>query len=176
MSSDISSRMEDYLEAILRIQETHPVARVTELAEALDVSKPTVTSALKKLDEAGLVDHQTYGYIQLTDRGREAAENVRKRHGLLRRFFQDVLGVDATTAAEDACRAEHNISPETVQRLTRLIEFIQECPRTGEEWLDHFHCYCRQEETPSAVECSDSCLNRCLERIETSKAGMCQRG
>lgn len=174
MAADVSSRMEDYLEAILRLQEENPVARVTEIAEALQVSKPTVSSAVKNLSEAGLVDYETYGYIQLTEEGRRAAEKVRERHGLLRRFFQDVLGVDAATAAEDACRAEHSISPDTVERLTRLIEFIAECPRTSDGWLQHFHCYCNGG-NPEAIfeECAEGCLQACREQIEAREETIC---
>jgi DtxR family Mn-dependent transcriptional regulator len=164
--------MQDYLETILRLQESNPVARVTEIAEALQVSKPTVSSAVKNLADAGLVDYETYGYIQLTEEGRRAAEKVRNRHSVLRRFFQDVLGVGPETAAEDACRAEHSISPATVERLTRLIEFIEECPRTGDEWLEHFDCYCAGGETVLSESCASGCLQSCQEQIRARKAAL----
>jgi DtxR family Mn-dependent transcriptional regulator len=73
------------------------------------------------------------------------------------------------TAAADACHAEHTISPDTVRRLTRLIEFIQKCPRTGDEWLEHFHCYCQKERPSPAAECSEACIDRCLERIRAAR-------
>lgn len=176
MSNDVSSRMEDYLEAILRVQEKNSVARVTEIADVLGVSKPTVTSALKTLGEADLVDHESYGYIQLTEKGEEAARKVRSRHRLLRHFFRDVLGVDEETATEDACQTEHYISGTTLDRLTHFIQFISDCPRTGREWLEHFQCYChaRSTDTDTSQLCSSECKTRCLTEIRNSDAGTCE--
>ncbi len=176
MSNDVSSRMEDYLEAILQAQEESSVARVTEIAAELGVSKPTVTSALKKLGDTGLVDHESYGYIQLTEEGEEAARRVRSRHRLLRHFFRDILGVEEETATNDACQTEHYISETTLDRLTHFIHFISDCPRTGSEWLDHFQCYCKTCATEMAPSppCSSECKARCLTEIQESNSGTCQ--
>ena len=178
MPDTLSPRMEDYLEAILWLQEENPVARVGEVAEALDVSRPTVTAAVKALGEGGFVEHESYGYIQLTPKGRRAAERVTRRHGLLRRFFEEVLGVDAERAAEDACRVEHHMSLDTAQRLARFVEFIENCPRSGPDWLKRFQCYCEREEGAGAVgaNCPEECLKRCLDAFATSQAGMCGTG
>ena len=101
MPAELSPRMEDYLEAVLALQERKPVARVGEIATALGVRRPTVTAALKTLAEGGFVEHESYGYIQLTRKGRRAAEAVSRRHALLTRFFGEVLGVPEELAAED---------------------------------------------------------------------------
>lgn len=173
MSNTVSSRMEDYLEVILRIQKKNSVARVTEIADMLDVSKPTVTSALKKLGNEDLVDHETYGYIKLTEEGQKAAEDVQERHLLLRHFFLNILGVDEDTAAEDACQTEHSISETTLDRLTLFIQFIAECPRTGNEWLNHFECYCATNSDKTPERCSNACITRCIREIQEKKDQAC---
>lgn len=166
MPATLSPRMEDYLEAVLVIQQEHSVARVTELAEALEVSKPTVTGALKTLKEGGFVDHQSYGYVTLTDRGRRRAKAVRRHHRLLTGFFENVLGVDPGRAAEDACSAEHYISRGTLDRLASFIEFIDDCPRTGEGWLEHFQCFFRRKNGQGRPEgCDEQCRERCLQEV-----------
>ncbi|MEF8787838.1 MAG: metal-dependent transcriptional regulator [Planctomycetota bacterium] len=175
MSSTITPALEDYLEAILDVLEDNPVARVTDIAEELDVSKPRVTTVVQDLAEDGYVDHQSYGYIQLTDRGQEVAERVRERHRLLARFFSQVLDVEEEQAEDDACSAEHYISQTTLDRLTAFMRFIEECPRTGPEWLEHFRCFCENEESHESDECVEDCLRACIERLKGDHAGMCNR-
>ena len=167
----VSDRQQDYLEAVLALEGENDVARVTDLADRLGVSKPTVSAALKSLRESGLLEHRRYGHVRLTREGREIARAVARRHRLLVEFFRDVLGVEGEQAVEDACGVEHHISPSTRRRLTRFIDFIEACPRTGAEWLEHFRCFCRHDE-PEASEslhCRVECLERCAEEITSSR-------
>lgn len=167
--------MEDYLEAVLALRAERDVVRVTDLADELGVAKPTVSAALKKLVEAGYVEHATYGHVKLTDRGRDYARNVLRRHRLLRRFFADILGVDPETAADDACRAEHHVSRLTLERLTRFIEFIDRCPRTQNEWLEHFHCFCTggRAEGADGEACALDCVAGCREALAAPPGPPC---
>jgi len=120
-----SSSLEDYLEAILGLSESAtPAVRVTDLSERLAVSKPSVSIAVKKLADAGLVSHEPYGDIRLTPAGRERAEDVASRHDLMYRFLRNILGVSGETAERDACRLEHGLSPETVRCLARFVESL----------------------------------------------------
>jgi len=120
-----SSSVEDYLEAILVLsQESGASARITDLSEQLGVSKPSVSAAVRKLAEAGFVSHERYGDVRLTRSGRKRAQQVASRHSLLHRFLAEILGVDDETAQSDACRLEHDLSDETVRRLTAFVEFL----------------------------------------------------
>ena len=175
MPAQLSPRMQDYLEAILKLQETAPVVRAGEIASDLDVSKPTVTSALRTLAERGLVEHESYGYVRLTDRGRQAAASVTRRHRLLRGFFQEVLGVSPGNAAEDACAVEHYLCKDTAERLARFVEFIDHCPRSGADWLEHFHSYCESGPGPVKARCVENCLERCADDIRSAREGMCRK-
>ena len=109
---------EDYLEAILKLEDAHGHARSIDVASQLGVSRPSVNKALGVLKKAGMVEQQPYGSISLTPTGREHAVDVTKRHEMLRTFLIRVLGVDEETADTDACKMEHVISPQTMTKLT----------------------------------------------------------
>ena len=99
-SPQLSSTLEDYLEAILALSEVGGDARVRDISERLSVHKSTVTAALKTLSEKGLVDHEPYGAVVLTDAGRLIAVRVARSHAVVKSFLQEVLLVDAATAEE----------------------------------------------------------------------------
>ena len=120
--------MEDYLEAIGNLGGERKVVRVNQIGQALKVKMPSVTSALKKLSDEGLVQHEKYGYVELTPKGNEIAKETIRRHKILSRFFTQALGVDYKTAEEDACKIEHVISLASLERLVKFLEFMEACP------------------------------------------------
>ncbi|MDD6153567.1 MAG: metal-dependent transcriptional regulator [Elusimicrobia bacterium] len=113
----LSANMEDYLEAVSFCANDKGVARVSDIRDMLGVKTPSVTGAMKALAEAGYVHHQPYSGIELTAKGRRAAEDVKKRHAILSRFLTQVLGVNPRTADMDACKMEHAVSRETLEKL-----------------------------------------------------------
>lgn len=117
--------MEDYLEAIAILRREGKAARVNQISQRLKVKMPSVTSALEKLSQQGLVIHERYGYVELTAEGYKAAEDIIRRHKALSRFFTQALGIDQKTADEDACKIEHVISPITLERVIKFMEFIE---------------------------------------------------
>ena len=136
-----SASMEDYLEAITLLGKENKPVRVTEISRALGVKKPSVTSALGKLSQQGLVEHERYGHVQLTTEGERIAQDVFRRHEVLRHFLVEILNVDPETAAEDACKMEHSLSPTSLERLAKFEEFVLNCPRGEPEWLRGFNYY-----------------------------------
>ncbi len=118
---NLSSSLQDYLEAILELAQTNSAVRVTDLARKLDIAKASVSQCVSKLAGLGLVEQESYGPIKLTAKGREQALKVQRRHRMLRKFLIEILGVDPTTAEEDACLMEHAISPQT---MDKLVEFL----------------------------------------------------
>jgi DtxR family Mn-dependent transcriptional regulator len=116
-----TASMEDYLEAIMLLDREREGATVTSISRFLEVKKPSVTAALSKLAESGLVEHQKYGEVVLTAEGRRTARDVYHRHTTLLHFLTDVLGVDARTAEEDACKLEHSLSAASVAKLTEFV-------------------------------------------------------
>ena len=152
----LTPAMEDYLEAIFTLSEEKPNVRVKDIAGRLGVKMPTVTSMLKILNKQGFIDYEKYEYIELTAKGRGAGEEIQQRHRVIRRFLIDVLKVDSDKADEEACKMEHGISGDTLDRLIKFMEFVQSCPRTGSNWLSHFNEF-REQGRRS---------DRCLERME----------
>ncbi|MDO4803726.1 MAG: metal-dependent transcriptional regulator [Lachnospiraceae bacterium] len=107
---------EDYLEAILMLREQLGKVRSIDIVYKLGYSKPSISIAMKKLREKGLVNMDADGYITLTDQGLEIARHTYTRHKVLTSFFENI-GVAPETAEADACKIEHDISEETFKCL-----------------------------------------------------------
>ena len=116
----IQKSAEDYLEAMLMMQEKHGFIRSIDVAEQLGVTKPSVSYATKRLRENGYITMDKYGLITLTDAGLEIAGRMYERHKLLIGLLVS-LGVDEQTAREDACKMEHDISERTFDALCRYM-------------------------------------------------------
>ena len=112
---------EDYLEAILQLEDDSGKVRSVDVANKLGVTRPSVNKAISALKEEGLVSQELYGNISLTDKGREYAKEVMEKHCTIRDFLQTVLGVGYDVAENDACRMEHIISDETYGGIKRLL-------------------------------------------------------
>ena len=116
---------EDYLEAMLILGEKNGFARSVDIAELLQVTKPSVTYATKRLRENGYISMDPDGHITLEGSGRAIAEKMLERHKLLTRFLIDI-GVSSDTAETDACRLEHDLSEESFEAICRYAETIKE--------------------------------------------------
>jgi len=155
MERKYTASMEDYLESIIMLREGKETVRVSQMSKALGVKMPSVTSALMKLSEQGLVEHKRYGRVQLTPDGEKIAEDVFRRHEALRHFLVEILNVDPDIAAVDACQMEHSVSPVTQQRLAKFVEFVLSRPKGQPEWLKMFDHYFKYGELPqeSVAKC-----------------------
>ena len=147
-----TASMEDYLEAIANLGEGRKVVRVKQISEMLGVKMPSVTSALKKLSERELVEHERYGQIKLTPEGDKVAQDVIRRHEALTSFFAQALGIDHETAEEDACKIEHVISPLSMERLIKFVEFIGACPLGRTNFPSRYEYYLEHGKLPQ--DCS----------------------
>ena len=95
--------------------------RSIDIANELGFSKPSVSVAMKNLRENGYIEVDSSGYITLLDSGRRIAEKIYERHTTLSKWLVS-LGVDAKTAAEDACRIEHIISSESFEAIKKIAK------------------------------------------------------
>lgn len=111
---------EDYLEAILVIGNRRGAVRSIDIANELNFSKPSVSVAMKKLRENGYIEMEADGFIHLLPSGREIAERIYERHRILSDFFA-YLGVPEDVASADACKVEHDLSPETFQKIKEHV-------------------------------------------------------
>lgn len=117
--------VEDYLETILLLGKQMPQVRSVDVANELNYSKPSVSVAMKNLRQKHYVTVSDEGYIQLTEEGRALAETVYERHSLISGWLVS-LGVNPETAAEDACRMEHDISAESFAAIKKCISALME--------------------------------------------------
>ena len=118
---NIHESSEDYLEAILMIREEKGNVHSIDIANLKGFSKASVSIAMKKLRENGYISVEPSGHITLLEPGREIAERIYERHKVLTTLFEH-LGVSHETAVKDACKVEHDLSPETFQALKTFCE------------------------------------------------------
>lgn len=111
---------EDYLESILILKEAHGSVRSIDVARHMNFSKPSVSRAMGLLRENEYITMDKDGLIELTPAGLEVARRIYERHQLLTKWLVS-LGVSPTSAAEDACRIEHDISEGTFQKMKEHI-------------------------------------------------------
>ena len=148
MGKALSQSLEDYLEAIYIISLDNRVVRVKEVAGFLDVKTPSVVDAVSKLTENGLVNHEKYGYLELSVEGDKVARRIYLKHEKIYKFFKDVLIISDEVSKKDACKIEHYISKETLDHMVRFIKFIESCPDGYPEWLKHFKYFLKYGKRP----------------------------
>jgi Mn-dependent DtxR family transcriptional regulator len=115
-----TDRMEDYLEVIYELIKKKGYATQTDISESLNVSLPSVTKMLQRLDESKYLKYEKYRGINLTEEGIEVAENIHEKHGLLSEFFK-MIGVDENVANIDAEGIEHHLHAQTLKKLREFI-------------------------------------------------------
>ncbi len=121
---ELTKALEDYLKAIYIIQaiEGKKVVRVKDIASLLNVKMSSVTDALRKLSDLGLINYSKRNYVELTPKGENIAVKLYQRWEVIFKFLRDWLGVDEDIAKKDACRIEHVISEKTYNAIRRKLE------------------------------------------------------
>ncbi len=110
-----------YLETILVLSRTLPAVRSIDIVEHMGYSKPSVSRAVGLLKSGGFIRVNDDGHITLTAEGQDVAEKIYERHTILTAALMR-LGVDADTAAEDACKIEHAISDRSVEAIKKFLK------------------------------------------------------
>ncbi|MDE1763965.1 MAG: transcriptional regulator [Thaumarchaeota archaeon] len=122
------SRIEDYLEVISELVELKGYANTIEISKYLNVSAPSVTKMLQRLDENGYLEYEKYKGINLTQKGKAVADTVRQKHGILLEFFK-MLGINHEIANQDTEGIEHHLNPQTIRQLRKFVTFLKENPK-----------------------------------------------
>ena len=117
----IKESAENYLEAVLMINNKKGYARSIDVANELGYSKPSVSVAMKKFREDGYITIDSEGKITLTEKGEVIAKRVYERHQVIAKALI-AIGVDEETAYEDSCKIEHDISNETFEKLKEFLK------------------------------------------------------
>ncbi len=155
----LSASLEDYIEAIYHIIDEKLVARSKEIAARLNVSRASVTEALRALAKKGLINYEPYEAITMTELGKQIAEEVIFKHTSLKKFFIQVLAIDSDIAEEAACKIEHAAPQEVIDRMVSFTKFLKVCPRGGDELIQGFAEFCKEGKT--SVDCKE-CIAGCL--------------
>ena len=129
-----SQSAEDYLERIHELIEEKGYARVVDIASSLDVKQASVTSMVQKLGELGYINYEKYRGLILTEKGREVALRIQRRHETLSRFFS-LLGLDSKTQQADIEGIEHHLSPETLNCLADLAQYFEDHPDVLKDFI-----------------------------------------
>lgn len=151
---ELTDSLEDYLETVYELVRDHKFARVKDISAARGVKPASVSLAMRRLADMGLVEYERREYIGLTSTGEVVARRVMARHRILHRLFEDVLRMEPGAAEQDACAMEHSLSDEAVDRLVRFFEFLRICP-DAKDLLERFHgCSAVHE---GVVDCGRRC-------------------
>lgn len=154
-SIKLSASQEDYLEAIYHISAQKMASRAKDISKRLNVSASSVTGALRTLGKLDLINYAPYDLITLTDKGRVVAKEIVHRHQALERFLVNVLGVGKKEADEAACKMEHSVPKDIVDRFVKYAEYVERCPKGGSSWNSGFGYYCKHG-------CTEEDCGRCL--------------
>ena len=145
----LTSHIEDYLETIIMLHRKNRVVRVRDISRKMGLSMPSVCAAIEVLSKKGLVNHEKYGYIELTRQGETLGGKIYGSHKILIKFLKEILSTDSRTAEKDACKIEHGISGNTVKRLVAFVKFVETCPHPeGADWLKSFNYFYKYGKRP----------------------------
>ena len=124
---------EDYLEIISELVDLKGYATTLDISRYMNVSPPSVTKMLQKLDESGYLEYEKYHGINLTEKGKQIANTIRQKHGILLDFFE-ILGVGIDIANQDIEGIEHHLNPKTIRQLRKFITFLKSNPKIIDEF------------------------------------------
>jgi DtxR family Mn-dependent transcriptional regulator len=126
--SQVTEVVEEYLEGIYRLQEKSGVARTSDIVRLLHVVPGTVTNTVERLEKEGMLKHEPYKGVKLTDKGRRIALDVIRRHRLSERLLTDFVRVDWDKAHDAACKLEHGITNDVIRKLEKALGHPKTCP------------------------------------------------
>lgn len=124
MKDRVSGALESYLEQIADLQKEFGAVRTSDLADRMGCRRSSVTNALQRLSEKGLINYQSYRPVTLTAEGEETIRALSRYHGILADFLENILAFPEKFAQEEACRLEHRVSQCTIERMRVYIEFV----------------------------------------------------
>ena len=126
-------RREDYLEIISELVGLKGYATTLDISRYMNVSPPSVTKMLQKLDKDGYLEYEKYHGNYLTSKGNQVAETIRQKHSTLLEIFE-ILGIKKDIANQDVEGMEHYLNPKTIKRLRKFLVFLKSNPKIIDEF------------------------------------------
>ena len=118
---NLTNSQEEYLKAIYMLSNNNKEIRVTDIANKLNITKPSVNKGIKNLAQIDMVNYKTYGEITLTDKGMLEAKRILKKFDVAKLFLTEVLGIDEKRAEEDAKNIKYALSSESEKKLEEYV-------------------------------------------------------
>jgi DtxR family transcriptional regulator, Mn-dependent transcriptional regulator len=119
---NISESNEMYLETIYILEDVHGHAHIADIAKRLGVTKPSVSKAMEQLKKEDLISQESYGPVNLTQKGKAISKEIYKRHHLITHYLKQSLNLDYDEASENACRMEHIITDVMLEAIEKFLE------------------------------------------------------
>jgi len=164
----LSPTLEDYLEAIWRLEHEKGFARVRDIADAMGVASSTGTAALQALHEKGLINYKPYEPVTLSAKGREKSDRIVLRHRIVEDFLVNVLDIASERAGPIACGMEHAVDRETLERFVCFLAFIKQHAPGGIDWLGQFRQFIK--EGADGQTCRE-CVEAYMEQLQQPSPG-----
>ncbi len=117
----ISKSLEEYLKTMYILLQKNGNIRVTDIADKMNCTKPSVNKAINNLKENGLINYESYGTIELTENGENLAKKIIETYDIVFLFLKDVLGIDSKKAEQEAEKIKMSMSDETINSLARFV-------------------------------------------------------
>ena len=152
----LTNSQEEYLKTIYILEKNTGKIRVTDIAQKLKITKPSVNRAIKNLRDLDFIEYEVYGNIQLTYQGEEKAKEIIKKQDIVKMFLVDILGVEEKNAEEEAISMKHSISPDTTKKLENYIGKIMD--------LGNFDCD-YDEQNPKCQSCFKVTIKNRLKKM-----------
>jgi len=142
MQYQLTESLEDYLLEIFIINREKTNIRIKDIAKRRHVKLPSVVKALDELSRKKYIDHEKYGYVELTDYGMQKAKKLYDRHRIVYRFFHNILALDEYTAEQNAHKMEHDLDVKTITIITKFTNFIENFPgHIKKNWNENFQYF-----------------------------------
>lgn len=120
----ISKSLEEYLKTMYILKQQNGNIRVTDIAEKMNCSKPSVNKAINNLKENGLINYESYGAIELTENGEDLAKKILETYDIVFVFLKDVLELEPKNAEMEAEKMKLSMSDETINKLAKYVHNV----------------------------------------------------
>ena len=120
----ISKSLEEYLKTMYVLKKQNENIRVTDIANKMNCTKPSVNKAINNLKEEKLINYETYGTIELTEQGENLAKKILETYDIIYVFLKEVLNLDAEIAQTEAEKIKSSISDETINKLAKYVHEV----------------------------------------------------
>jgi len=148
--------IEDYAELVYNLEKVKSPVHTNDIANELGINPASVTEIFQKLSKEGYINYEKYTGVTITKKGKKIALQIKNKHKVLKDFLM-FLGLDEKNAERDACEMEHILHSETMDLITKFVDFIKNCDMTP-FWLQRFKKYV---ETDQLTECPPEIAKLC---------------